>query len=277
MIAAASLVDGRTRAAEGAFDAAASLVNGQVAQLSRSLRANWAMLCAERGEFARARELLDGVLSGGCDLTNAYQALVAESNLAWVFYEAGDYVSAEAHGRATLTVGSGPIVSVCTALSVGILGLIDLDAGGTGSEQYRRALLERQTDEMPGGVDFSYPEIFLARMSEREGRLDEALERLGQATDWYAGRDFFCHGRLALEKARLIGTRDREAGLALAREVRARAADAEAVLLLNKAEALIRELKRAEPAGATRSKGAVALAAGQASGRRGRARSKGTG
>lgn len=81
-------------------------------------------------------------------------------------------------------------------------------------------------------------------MDEKHGCSDLALERLDLGIACYFNRDFFCHPRLELEKARAIGLTDSEAGLALAREVGTRVQDAEAVLLLNRSEELIRQLKR---------------------------------
>jgi tetratricopeptide (TPR) repeat protein len=237
---------------------------------------NWAVVKLELGHFEAAETLLKDAVGWASPRDTRYIWGLAEANLALVEYERGNAELAAAHAQASYGLGGEGMPPPSAALALAVLGLAT-DERGDGLEGTRRLLLGVLSRPAIFGMDTSYSEIFLARMSEREGKVDEALERLERAVQQYVGRDFFCHGRLELEKARLIGTRDREGGLALAREVRARAADAEAVLLLNKAEALIRELKRAEPAGATRSKGAVALAAGQASGRRGRARSRGTG
>lgn len=119
-----------------------------------------------------------------------------------------------------------------------------MSGGLNGAATTRAALKRLVAGQDPFGGDFSYAYIFLARMAEREGRWAQGMKLVEKGIGLYAGRDFFCHGRLELEKARLLGARDVEGALELARAVRGRALEGEAVLMLNKSEALIRQLKR---------------------------------
>jgi len=90
--------------------------------------------------------------------------------------------------------------------------------------------------------DFSYAEMFLARLAAVEGEEERGLVRLDRAVAAYEGRDVMCWSRLQLERARLLLGLDRTEARRTARQVRSRAAVAGARPLVAKAEAILDRL-----------------------------------
>jgi tetratricopeptide (TPR) repeat protein len=234
---------GRAAASDSTYR---EIVNGLSTQPTPTvvdLISNWAVVRMELEKFEEARHDLEYCRDFYQATRHPVAAARAQGNLAALEWEAGNH--AIASGRAEETLASGSwLPSEVVATAMGVAGMVEVETRWESAVERRRRLLASWPDQLLMQSDLSYAYMFLARMSEREGKRADALERIEDGLALYAGRDFFCHARLQLEKARLIGVKDPEAGLALAREVRARALEGEATLLLNKSEALIRELKR---------------------------------
>lgn len=202
-----------------------------------------AILLTERGQFEEAAELLQRAARHATEAEAWHDLLFVEINRSLLELEAGDLDSAAETARAALGISGQVGAWWAQATALAVLGLYALERGQlTEANRCRREILSLFEGRDFWVGDFSYAEMFLARLAAVEGEEEKGLERLDRAVAAYEGRDALCWCRLQLERARLLLNLDRAEARRTARRVRSRAARAGARPLVAKAEAILDRL-----------------------------------
>jgi len=202
-----------------------------------------AILLTERGQFAEATGLLRRAAQYATEADAWHDLLYVQINWSLLHLEAGDISSAADIARSVLALSSKVVAWWGSATALAVLGLHALERGQLSeANRCRREILALFDGRDFWVGDFSYAEMFLARLAAVVGEEERALARLDRAVAAYAGRDALCWSRLQLERARLLLNLDRAEARRAARRVRARAARAGARPLVAKAEAILDRL-----------------------------------
>ena len=232
------------------FDAAADLeLASEIAEqralveFRYSILNNQGALYGEMGEAERAEAALAEAARFVTQYDGAHDLLFLYANLALVKVDLGRLEEAAEAAKQLLVCNETVCAWWAEATALAVLGLHALERGQLSeANRCRREILALFEGRDFWVGDFSYAEMFLARLAAVEGEEEKGLARLDRAVAAYEGRDALCWSRLQLERARLLLNLDREEARRTARRVRSRAARAGARPLVAKAEAILDRL-----------------------------------
>ena len=202
-----------------------------------------AVVKMELGDLSGALETLDRASMVALEASALHDMVFVWTNTSLAYFERGEVERAEEAARSALSCNAtvGAWWGSTTALAV--LGLHALERGQLAeANRCRREILALFEGRDFWVGDFSYAEMFLARLAAVEGEEEKGLVRLDRAIAAYEGRDALCWSRLQLERARLLLSLDRTEARRTARRVRSRAARAGARPLVAKAETILDRL-----------------------------------
>lgn len=205
-----------------------------------SILNNIGALYGEMGVFDRAEAALAEAARFVTEYDGAHDLLFLYANLSLIKLDMGELDGAAEAAKAVLACNETVCAWWAGANALAILGLHALERGQLAeANRCRREILALFEGRDFWVGDFSYAEMFLARLAAVEGEEEKGLVRLDRAVAAYEGRDAMCWSRLQLERARLLLSLDRAEARRTARRVRARAARAGARPLVAKAEAIL--------------------------------------
>jgi tetratricopeptide (TPR) repeat protein len=200
------------------------------------------MLYVEQGRFTdaiRLRVLVKERLSNMfLDISSTVSA-----NAALMHYERGDFAEALAEVAFGLSAAVNRQSAWTDLVLHGIQGLAALEMGDLTTAGRNADFGKARIDTLGTRMtDLSYVEILIARVDTLRGRSPEAIARLGTAIQDYESRDKVCQLRMKLEQARLLRKEHRAVARTIAKEVYDNARQMNAVLIAEKADALLLRL-----------------------------------
>jgi hypothetical protein len=200
------------------------------------------MLYVEQGRFTDAIRLRQTIQERLSDMFLDIASTVS-ANAALMHYERGDFNYALEEVAFGLSSAVNRQSAWTELVLHGIQGLAALETGDF-TTAARNADFGRERIESLGTrmADMSYVEILIARVDTFRGRGEEALARLTKAIHDYESRDRVCQIRLKLEQARLLKKQNKAMARTIAKEVYENARQMNAVLIAEKADALLLRL-----------------------------------
>jgi|GEM_PF-526266 len=202
-----------------------------------------AVVKMELGDLTGALGTLDRASIVALEAEALHDMVFVWTNTSLAHLERGDVESAVEAAMSALSCNATVGAWWGSATALAVLGLHALERGQLSeANRCRREILALFEGRDFWVGDFSYAEMFLARLAAVEGEEEKGLVRLDRAVAAYEGRDAMCWSRLQLERARLLLSLDRAEARRTARRVRSRAARAGARPLVAKAEAILDRL-----------------------------------
>jgi tetratricopeptide (TPR) repeat protein/DNA-binding SARP family transcriptional activator len=212
-----SLFSGRLLEAREGFEKARELAQktGERRRLFATYM-NSAVVHMELGDFQAAETFLNIVLSS----PNRAHRMRAQTNIAILRFEEGDYVGALVAASPVLSNATTYGATSCRAIAPAIVGLVHLRNGDIDKAREQLTRLEAQYgDDEYGHGDASYTLSFVAHMLAAEGSWEAAIERLDRNIARNIDRDRMCALRLACARAEILGKYDSDRAYAAAKAV----------------------------------------------------------